>query len=319
MILSPNMTLEPLQHAIVQTDPVHFSFCQSRDSAFLCFHDGDTRILTSHASQLHIPMILTVSQRQYPLHRICDIGGLPLVPYSFLILRKLEQWDLASKHEEQERSHRRSSIVVSKEIREMLKLLRIRDLHKSQDPPFDALLHSSSQERISRFLAVYNGFTKEWTKIGFGPSAEPADRPVPSQKLTKKKQTSKRKKSRGTAVDSSDKPNQNFADPSAVSPAHEGPLSQPNNIPSAHIEAFSAPVNSSITTVKKSASVKEPRVSFTQIRHMAAQTTARVLQELGFSCAIFGSFACKLYGNKRIPNVGGNLAILAQTLMRHPR
>jgi hypothetical protein len=44
-------------------------------------------------------------------------------------------------------------------------------------------------------------------------------------------------------------------------------------------------------------------MSFTRIRHLAAQAAAKTLHELGFSCAIFGSFACKLYGNNRIPNV----------------
>ena len=41
-----------------------------------------------------------------------------------------------------------------------------------------------------------------------------------------------------------------------------------------------------------------------QIRSLAAQTTVAILAELGLPCAIFGSMACKLYGNQRIPNVG---------------
>lgn len=40
-----------------------------------------------------------------------------------------------------------------------------------------------------------------------------------------------------------------------------------------------------------------------QIRSLAAQTTVAILTELGLPCAIFGSMACKLYGNRRIPNV----------------
>jgi len=42
--------------------------------------------------------------------------------------------------------------------------------------------------------------------------------------------------------------------------------------------------------------------SVMQIRSLAAQTTVAILAELGLPCAIFGSMACKLYGNQRIPN-----------------
>lgn len=40
-----------------------------------------------------------------------------------------------------------------------------------------------------------------------------------------------------------------------------------------------------------------------KIRTLAAQTTVAILTELGLPCAIFGSMACKLYGNQRMPNV----------------
>jgi hypothetical protein len=40
-----------------------------------------------------------------------------------------------------------------------------------------------------------------------------------------------------------------------------------------------------------------------QIRSLAAHTTVAILADLGLPCAIFGSMACKVYGNQRIPNV----------------
>jgi hypothetical protein len=43
--------------------------------------------------------------------------------------------------------------------------------------------------------------------------------------------------------------------------------------------------------------------SVMQIRSLAAHTTVSILAELGLPCAIFGSMACKLYGNERIPDV----------------
>ena len=44
-------------------------------------------------------------------------------------------------------------------------------------------------------------------------------------------------------------------------------------------------------------------LSVMQIRSFAARTTVAILAELGLPCAIFGSMACKLYGNQRVPNV----------------
>ena len=43
--------------------------------------------------------------------------------------------------------------------------------------------------------------------------------------------------------------------------------------------------------------------SVMQIRSLAAHTTVAILAELGLPCAIFGSMACKIYGNQRVPNV----------------
>ena len=43
--------------------------------------------------------------------------------------------------------------------------------------------------------------------------------------------------------------------------------------------------------------------SVMQIRSLAANTTVNILAELGLPCAIFGSMACKIYGNQRVPNV----------------
>jgi hypothetical protein len=61
-----------------------------------------------------------------------------------------------------------------------------------------------------------------------------------------------------------------------------------------------------------------------QIRSLAAQTTVAILAELGLPCAIFGSMACKLYGNQRIPNVQSFFCPLSSrsSLLigrRHPR
>ena len=44
-------------------------------------------------------------------------------------------------------------------------------------------------------------------------------------------------------------------------------------------------------------------------RHRAAVKTVRILQKEGLPCAIFGSMACKLYGNERGPYVCLNFGL----------
>ena len=48
---------------------------------------------------------------------------------------------------------------------------------------------------------------------------------------------------------------------------------------------------------------RQRKLSVMQIRSLAARTTVAILANVGLPCAIFGSMACKLYGNHRIPNV----------------
>ncbi|KAF8813126.1 hypothetical protein BYT27DRAFT_7181703 [Phlegmacium glaucopus] len=61
--------------------------------------------------------------------------------------------------------------------------------------------------------------------------------------------------------------------------------------------------NTSTSTVPK-APVRPRRTNlgYMRVRSLAAQTTVAILSELGLPCAIFGSMACKLYGNQRFPN-----------------
>ena len=305
MILSPTTALKRLQHAIVHADPAHFAFCRFGDGS-LCFQDENDNTLLSFSRgfHLHIPVNIIISPASYS-DRLCDVGGLPLVPFSYLILRKLEQWDIASRQQDQE-SRRRD---LAKDIRAMLKLLRdVRDLHKSQ-PPFDARLHKISKERVIRFFASSSSFRKEWKKIGFRTYSEQTDGPILSQGPVKTAQ--KENPVPAEAGGSSLAPttsSQNITDASMRPHAQERQPSQPIiaslSAPSTTYIAAAEPSNSNATTVKKSARAKGPHVPFSRIRQLAAQAAVGALHQLGLPCAIFGSFACKLYGNSRIPNVG---------------
>ena len=152
-----------------------------------------------------------------------DPVALP-IPYSYLVLHKLKQWD-----ECQTRAHNSLSsndqsayLEVRKELFSMLHTLRHSIPKFHHDPTYDPDLHNESAPRVNRFLAAHRNYAREWQKMGF----EPAERSRPWSEF-----------------------------------------------------------------------------SVMQIRSLAAHTTVAILAELGLPCAIFGSMACKVYGNQREPNV----------------
>lgn len=64
--------------------------------------------------------------------------------------------------------------------------------------------------------------------------------------------------------------------------------------------------------IEGSSRPRRTKFSVMQIRSLAAHTTVAILAELGLPCAIFGSMACKMYGNERVPNVRGFLFLVLQ-------
>ncbi|KAG6917084.1 hypothetical protein DXG01_003973 [Tephrocybe rancida] len=154
---------------------------------------------------------------------------------------------------------------VSRILR-MLNVLRHRQdfVHR---PEFDLPMQAASIDRTARFFAAHPSFRKEWQRLGVMPHRE-----------------------RGV-----EKPN--VADQGAanlvaaletmtITPGTAGPSPGPSN----------APARPAVEQKKKA------KQSRTQIRRIAARTTVQILEAHGFPCALFGSMACKLYGNKRIPN-----------------
>lgn len=156
--------------------------------------------------------------------------GITPVPLSYLVLRKLKQWDecqlgaLSGNLDDEQRNR-----SIRRELTTLLHTLRSEpEFH--HDPTYDRTLHNESAARVDRFLATHNIYGKEWRQMGFGKSPK---------------------------LGVSSKPT------SAV-----------------------------------------PKVQHhLHIRLLAARTTVAILAELGLPCAIFGSMACNLYGNKRLPNV----------------
>lgn len=59
----------------------------------------------------------------------------------------------------------------------------------------------------------------------------------------------------------------------------------------------------STNTALPQVATKTVKLTKMQLRYLAARTAVDILEAHDFPCAIFGSMACKLYGNDRIPNV----------------
>lgn len=84
-------------------------------------------------------------------------------------------------------------------------------------------------------------------------------------------------------------------DPATLSEEAVFPLIA-SGVPSSPIEQGYTPAGSSYTP-------QQPFLTQLEVLYVAAQSTVRIIHRLGLSCAIFGSLACKLYGNSRTPNV----------------
>lgn len=161
------------------------------------------------------------------------VAPLP-IPSSYLVLRKLKQWD-----ECQTRVHdnprSKDQIVHLEQVRQQLFSMLDNVRHSipkfRHNPTYEPELHNESAPRVDRFLAAHRCYVREWKKMGFRPSEE-----------------SSRPSERG-------------------------------------------------------------EFSVMQVRWSAARATVAILAELGLPCAIFGSMACKLYGNLRVPKVRSFLYI----------
>jgi hypothetical protein len=161
--------------------------------------------------------------------------GLPLVPLSFLVLRKLEKWVEATKRRQ----------ILDMDVRQLLGML---EMHRPDDVPFSSELHKSSRRRVQAFSSVLPECAKTWRKLGFEPLVDA---------------------SRTSAA--------------ILSPPLSGDLSA---VSSQETEQFM---------------IENP--SRIQMVFLAGLTTVGIIHKLGFSCAVYGSLACFLYGNVREPNV----------------
>ncbi|KAF9461055.1 hypothetical protein BDZ94DRAFT_1168535 [Collybia nuda] len=91
-------------------------------------------------------------------------------------------------------------------------------------------------------------------------------------------------------------------DPSTLYSEKDEPPTTTVSLPSSPVEQVFTPADTEAYGVPGFLAPHQTSLTKLDVIYIAAQSTVRVLHHLGLPCAIFGSLACKLYGNARTPN-----------------
>ncbi|KAG6810415.1 hypothetical protein H0H92_011976 [Tricholoma furcatifolium] len=212
------------------------------------------------------------------------VKGFPLIPYTFLILRELMFWDTIPLLHKKNRNNRSSTIL------RMLSTLR-KHSYLQHFREFDETMHAISRERVGRFFEQHPSFRKEWQRLGLIPHRE---RLNPSNDDSHAEEDSLEQDELPRMLESM-----------IITPTLHPSLDASSTSTSRNVEP-------NPSTPEKPP--KKPKVSRMQIRRLAARKTVDILRQHGFSCTLFGSMACKVYGNPRIPN---DIDVLVLPLPHH--
>ncbi|KAJ6601137.1 hypothetical protein DFH09DRAFT_969703 [Mycena vulgaris] len=182
LVLPPSEQLdaEALKRLIVATAPRHFYLKNARDPAatyrILWFRQPSRRRETKVDILVPGPMSLPV----IPLPRIRWVSGLPLAPFSFILLHKLKGW--ADHRAAPEGFKRARQSTDAADVRRLLDIVaEMRALEAlplwAADPElFDAELQTDSVVRVKQYCAEFPGRADRWRSLGF-------DLPVPEPEL----------------------------------------------------------------------------------------------------------------------------------------
>ncbi|KAG6840371.1 hypothetical protein C0991_007146 [Blastosporella zonata] len=273
-LFSPLISITALEEALARTYPTWFT-CHplSRRLQYVNL----TLAAQGSMSNIEIVFVPTSGLTDY----LKDINGLPVVPYSFILLRELMLWDTTSPENLQSRRSHEDNIL------RMLNVLRRRPdfVHHSQ---FDESTQAASRGRVTRYFAVHPSFRKEWQRLGLIPHRDRA--PDGGKVLLGRHEVREVSATQGSPLTKSEDLVASL-EKMSISPGPSIQSEDPSHSNPAPTPHEAAP-----------ASKKKPKLGRLQVRRLAARTTFEVLKAHGFHCALFGSMACKLYGNKRIPN-----------------
>ncbi|KAG6849239.1 hypothetical protein H0H93_010255 [Arthromyces matolae] len=191
--------------------------------------------------------IVSISYLDCTLHIKSTKNGLPLVPISYTILQKLEDWAEPLT----ENLPRQNSPDL--DVQMLLKVVKTMSAEALATESLPPLLWDLSRHKILRFISEYQGYASAWEKLGFMITLRVSKAVTPPPVQRPKSPTIVRS-------------------PEVLIEA-EGPDIPPIENPTR-----------------------------TQMVMMAARDSIRLLARCGWRSALFGSLACFLYGNIRVPN-----------------
>ncbi|KAG6917085.1 hypothetical protein DXG01_003974 [Tephrocybe rancida] len=175
LIFSPVPSILDLEEAVSQTDRARLRYPGL--AAMLQYIDHTPAV--KYWDMNNIDIVLQPTSGRKPYFNM--INGLPLVPYTVLLLEELSSWDrlrdsTAYIHIE----WRRES---EERILHMLSVLRRRqDIF--QGPEFDTLLQEMSAEPATRFCAAHPDSRRVWERLGLMPCQDRAEDPMRDSSTT---------------------------------------------------------------------------------------------------------------------------------------
>ncbi|GLB40127.1 hypothetical protein LshimejAT787_0706370 [Lyophyllum shimeji] len=279
-LLSADIVVSELKHLLARNHPTHFTYHEpSRRLRY-----RSSTLVTENASRGEIDIVFAASSLEHGAH-LCTVDGVPLVPYSILLLQQLHVWDTTAATLEKVKAARGADVL------QMLKVFRRREDFQHQ-PAWDGRLQAASVERVARFFEAHPSHRKEWQRMELMPNRQrkvDAVAKVPEGNKTE------------PSVHPETRPSPSRIQRPLPQNRHKHPATPsttPLTLPQPPPETTDAPHSSTV----RPASKKSEKLTRMQIRRLAAGTAVHILKAHGFPCAIFGSMACKLFGNPRVPN-----------------
>ncbi|KAF8876858.1 hypothetical protein BD779DRAFT_1415429, partial [Infundibulicybe gibba] len=174
LILQEGMDQEHIKAFLVAGDPAHFFLKPSKDPEatyrVLHYRLGDSMYTAAKGTckvDILVPGILHLPY--VDPHRLTWVNNVPLIPFSLLLLQKLQGWD-DHRHAEEVFKRVRQEIDVA-DIRALLSLEYIVPLRFTR-PWLDTTLFSEefrelSVARVKDLCAAFPDLAKDWTLLGF--------------------------------------------------------------------------------------------------------------------------------------------------------
>ncbi|KAG6816468.1 hypothetical protein H0H87_005828 [Tephrocybe sp. NHM501043] len=159
MILLGSLNIEELSRSIASSSNLRFRY---DGSPGVLSHRASSKPNDSNAPSASFRVQLVPTNR-HPLHSSnYVVDDIPLVPFTFVLLEQLAEWDKSAADDET--SEGKQKVVMS-----MLRYFRS-NLSKPYCKPirsFDPILHADSQVKVARFYDVQASYLAEWRKMGF--------------------------------------------------------------------------------------------------------------------------------------------------------